>query len=81
MHGGGTRFLALLKKRTNNTPHTRKIIRDCRTNRPTNRPANRPFPLYRSERHAISLIGFLVHAGVRKITSYVMFIQEFICRI
>ena len=36
---------------------------------------------FKSERYAISLIGFRVHAGVRKITSYVMFIQEFICRI
>ena len=32
---------------------------------------------FKSERYAISLIGFRVHAGVRKIMSYVMFIQEF----
>ena len=36
---------------------------------------------FKSERYAISLIGFRVHAGVRKITSYVMFVHEFICRI
>ena len=32
----------------------------------------------KSEKHAISLIGFRVHAGVRKITSYVIFIYT--CR-
>ena len=36
---------------------------------------------FKSERHAISSIGFRVHARVRKITSYIMFIHEFICRI